>query len=164
MQWTAGWFRQQWPQIIQAIGGPIGGMLGLVRPADAAPGRLRLLTPAEQFQRINSPAWSEKIERALATQLGGRVELVFTLDEKTELPPTPRRQGVTSADYNRVAEDPAVRQLMELFDASIVDVRPAALPPEMAAGDGEAESDAGASAATYSPEAGEGLAPDDDEL
>jgi hypothetical protein len=90
-----------------------GGTLHLRARIDASPGHAWIMKRPEALETLASRAF------------GRRIQVVFVVGESRG-----PAAGATPTAKAEVADHPLVREAMELFDAHVVQVRPAAARPD----------------------------------
>ncbi len=132
--WQGDWLREHWGQFIQAAseqaGPAVAGILRGAKLQSVGPGAIELGfdTEDEPMRQRAAGAMAERIEQALSALAGQSVRCRFVATGHSRgtgrVVSGVAMGGINSADRVKVAQDPAVKAVTDLFGGQVADIRP----------------------------------------
>jgi DNA polymerase-3 subunit gamma/tau len=149
IRWEASWLRGNWPTVVERLAamrkGQVAGLLRLATVRGFEQGVLRLGYDSahESLRQRCMGLFGEPIAKALSGLAGQdiRCEYVSTGTAASEAAPPVARPdpALSTAEKNDIQKDPAVREVLDLFEGDVVDMRRDAPPARDAEDEGEEE-------------------------
>ena len=132
IQWNPAWFNGHWEAVVAGVGSHAASLGGLLKPArvlSAEPGAVQLGYDTE-YEAMRQRAVGDsagRIEEALSRLAGRPVKCRFVPTGRSGGPAMTAggvpMGGISTEQRQQVADDPAVRAVLELFGGQLADVR-----------------------------------------
>jgi len=128
--WETPWLASRWGDLMGRLGrmgfGPEAGLLRVARPVSVEPGLIRLSYAAAQepIRRQAAGAMAGRVAKAMGALASGEVRCEFVTTDEPAEPAATAGRAITSEQKKKVAEDPAVAAVKDLFGGEIVSIQP----------------------------------------